>query len=137
LLPPDGEFYFLELNARLQVEQPVTEMVTGRDLVADQIAIAQGAPLGFSQSDVSLTGHAVDARLYAEDPWHEFLPATGEVLAVTWPRGPGMRGDAGVGTGDVIGTRYDPLLAKLIVHADTRREAFARLAQALDETSVI
>ncbi len=137
LLAPGGEFYFLELNARLQVEHPVTELVTGRDLVADQIAIAEGRPLGFSQSDVSLTGHAVEARLYAEDPWHDFLPATGEVLAVNWPRGEGVRIDAGIGAGDVIGTRYDPLLAKLIVRADTRREAFARLAQALDETRVI
>jgi 3-methylcrotonyl-CoA carboxylase alpha subunit len=136
LLAPDGEFYFLELNARLQVEHPVTELVTGRDLVADQIRIAEGAPLNFSQNDVALTGHAVEARLYAEDPWHDFLPATGEVLAANWPRGEGVRTDAGVGTGDVVGTRYDPLLAKLIVHTDTRREAFARLATALDETSV-
>jgi excisionase family DNA binding protein len=137
LLAPDGEFYFLELNARLQVEHPVTEMVTGRDLVADQIAIAQGAPLGFSQGEISLTGHAVEARLYAEDPWHEFLPATGEVLAASWPHGEGVRIDAGVGVGDVVGTRYDPLLAKVIVRADTRREAFVRLAQSLNETSVI
>ena len=137
LLAPDGAFYFLELNARLQVEHPVTELVTGRDLVADQLAIAQGRPLGFSQADVHLTGHAVEARLYAEDPWHDFLPATGEVLRVTWPRGEDVRVDAGVGEGDVVGTRYDPLLAKVIARADTRRESLARLAQALDETSVV
>ncbi len=137
LLAPDGEFYFLELNARLQVEHPVTEMVTGLDLVAIQLAVAEGRPLGLSQADVVLLGHAVEARLYAEDPWHDFLPATGEVLAANWPRGDGVRLDAGVGSGDVVGTRYDPLLAKLIVHADTRREAFARLAAGLDETYVI
>ena len=82
----DGEFYFLEVNARLQVEHPVTELVTGRDLVADQLAIAAGEPLGFAQTDVSLTGHAIEARLYAEDPWHEFLPATGEIIETRWPQ---------------------------------------------------
>ncbi|HUP83661.1 MAG TPA: biotin carboxylase N-terminal domain-containing protein [Candidatus Limnocylindria bacterium] len=136
LLAPDGEFYFLELNARLQVEHPVTELVTGRDLVRDQLQIAEGRPLGFSQADISLTGHAVEARLYAEDPLHDFLPATGGVLSVTWPRD-GVRVDAGIGQGDIVGTRYDPLLAKLIVHSDTRRGAFARLADALDETTVL
>jgi 3-methylcrotonyl-CoA carboxylase alpha subunit len=137
LLAPDGSFYFLELNARLQVEHPVTEMVTGRDLVADQIAIAEGRPLGFSQADIKLTGHAVEARLYAEDARCDFLPATGYVHRVTWPSGEGVRVDAGVGEADVIGVRYDPLLAKVIVHADTRRESFARLADALEGTSVI
>jgi acetyl-CoA/propionyl-CoA carboxylase biotin carboxyl carrier protein len=137
LLAPDGSFYFLELNARLQVEHPVTEMVTGRDLVEDQIAIAEGRPLGFSQADVHLDGHAVEARLYAEDARCDFLPATGYVFGVTWPHGEGVRIDAGVGEDDVIGVRYDPLLAKVIVHAATRREAFARLAQALEQTSVI
>jgi excisionase family DNA binding protein len=137
LLAPGGEFYFLELNARLQVEHPVTEMVTGLDLVEIQLEIAAGRPLGLSQADVVMLGHAVEARLYAEDPWHEFLPATGEVLALAWPHGEGIRVDAGVGEGDVIGTRYDPLLAKLIVHAATRREAVANLSVALDDTSVI
>jgi acetyl-CoA/propionyl-CoA carboxylase biotin carboxyl carrier protein len=137
LLAPNDEFYFLELNARLQVEHPVTEMVTGRDLVADQIAIAEGRPLGFRQGDVPLTGHAVEARVYAEDARCDFLPATGYVHGVTWPSREGVRVDAGVGEADVVGVRYDPLLAKVIVHADTRREAFARLAGALDETSII
>jgi acetyl-CoA/propionyl-CoA carboxylase, biotin carboxylase, biotin carboxyl carrier protein len=112
-------------------------MVTGLDLVLEQIAIAEGRPLGFSQSDVSLTGHAVEARLYAEDPWHDFLPATGEVLAVSWPRGEGVRVDVGIGQGDVVGTRYDPLLAKLIVRAESRREAMGRLSDALESSSVI
>jgi acetyl-CoA/propionyl-CoA carboxylase biotin carboxyl carrier protein len=101
------------------------------------LAIAQGQPLGFSQADVRLAGHAVEARLYAEDAMCDFLPATGYVHAVTWPRGQGVRVDAGVGEEDVVGTRYDPLLAKVIVHADTRREALTRLSDALGQTSVI
>ncbi len=137
LLAPDGSFYFLELNARLQVEHPVTELVTGRDLVADQLRIAEGAPLGFGQADVSLDGHAVQARLYAEDPQHDFLPATGQVLCVSWPAREGVRVDAGVGEGDVIGTRYDPLLAKILVKAGDRKMAFSWLTLALADTSVI
>ena len=136
LLDDRGDFYFLELNARLQVEHPVTELVTGRDLVADQLAIAAGERLDFDQHQIAIHGHAFEARLYAEDPHHEFLPATGEVLAVAWPDDDGVRVDAGVGPGDVIGTRYDPLLAKLIVHAESRDEAVARLIRALEETSV-
>ncbi|HWH23521.1 MAG TPA: DUF3182 family protein [Candidatus Limnocylindria bacterium] len=130
----DGEFYFLELNARLQVEHPVTELVTGRDLVADQLRIAAGEPLGFEQRDVTLDGHAIEARLYAEDPWADFLPATGELLDVRWPAGEAVRVDAGVGAGDVIGARYDPLLAKLIAHAPDRAAALERLDAALEAT---
>ncbi|HEY8136009.1 MAG TPA: biotin carboxylase N-terminal domain-containing protein [Candidatus Limnocylindrales bacterium] len=137
LLAPDGAFYFLELNARLQVEHPVSEMVTGRDLVADQLSIAEGRPLGFSQADIRLDGHAVEARLYAEDPQHEFLPATGEVLFVQWPDMQGVRIDAGVGKDDVVGTRYDPLLAKIIVKAETRKLAYFWLTLALARSSVV
>jgi excisionase family DNA binding protein len=137
LLAADGGFYFLELNARLQVEHPVTELVTGRDLVADQLRIAAGEPLGFDQSDVALNGHAIEARLYAEDPWHDFVPATGEVLDARWPNDEGMRVDAGVASGDVVGTRYDPLLAKLIAYGSDRTEAWEKLTQLLDESSVI
>ena len=137
LLAPGGEFYFLELNARLQVEHPVTEMVTGRDLVADQIGVAEGRPLGFSQADVSLTGHAVEARIYAEDALHDFLPATGEIVGLHWPHRESVRVDAGVGEGDIIGTRYDPLLAKVIAHSDTRKNAFMFLTLALDETAIL
>ncbi len=137
LLTSDGDFYFLEVNARLQVEHPVTELLTGRDLVADQLAIAAGEPLGFAQADVSLSGHAIEARLYAEDPWHDFLPATGEIIETNWPPTEGVRVDAGVGWGDVIGTRYDPLLAKVIVHAESRAEAIRRLDDALAATSVL
>ena len=137
LLADDQSFFFLEVNARLQVEHPVTEAVTGRDLVADQLAIAAGLPLPVDQRDITLTGHAIEARLYAEDPHTEFLPAAGDVLDVQWPRQDGIRIDAGIGTGDVVGTRYDPLLAKLIAHRESRSEALARLSAALDETSVI
>ena len=140
LLDEAGTFYFIELNARLQVEHPVTEAVTGRDLVEDQLRIAAGEPLSVTQSDVRVAGHAIEARLYAEDPWNDFLPTTGEVRQLDWPGGEGVRVDAGVGVHgdadepDEIGTRYDPLLAKLIAHAPTRPQALERLAAALAET---
>jgi len=137
LLDEHGEFYFLELNARLQVEHPVTEAITRRDLVADQLRIAAGEPLGFDQSAVSFAGHAIEARLYAEDPWHDFLPSAGDVLEATWPQLEGIRVDAGVGTGDVVGTRYDPLLAKVIASAPDRPAALARLDAALAATAVV
>jgi excisionase family DNA binding protein len=137
LLAPDGEFFFLEVNARLQVEHPVTELVTGRDLVADQLSIAAGEPLAFDQEGVSLTGHAIEARLYAEDADAGFLPATGEVIEVRWPQGAGIRIDAGVGAGDLVGTRYDPLLAKLITHASNRADALATMRDVLDRTTVL
>ena len=137
LLDSEDNFYFLELNARLQVEHPVTEMVTGRDLVADQLRIAAGERLGFVQREVALSGHAIEARLYAEDPWHGFLPSTGELAGLRWPATTGdLRIDAGVGTGDVVGTRYDPLLAKLIAHGPDRATALARLHAALAQTAV-
>jgi 3-methylcrotonyl-CoA carboxylase alpha subunit len=137
LLDADGNYYFLELNARLQVEHPVTEAITGRDLVADQLRIAAGERLGFDESAVGFNGHAVEARLYAEDPWHDFLPSAGEVVAATWPQTEGVRVDAGVGTGDVVGTRYDPLMAKLIAHGPDRATALARLDDALAKTRVL
>jgi excisionase family DNA binding protein len=137
LLDDNGRFYFLELNARLQVEHPVTEMVTGRDLVADQLRIAGGEPLGFTQADVRLRGHALEARLYAEDPWADFLPATGRLLEVSWPTGDGLRVDPGVGPADEVGSRYDPLLAKLIAHGADRPTALERLRRALAETTTV
>jgi excisionase family DNA binding protein len=137
LLDEHGEFYFLELNARLQVEHPVTEVITGRDLVANQLRIAAGEPLGFDQSAVSFAGHAIEARLYAEDPWHDFLPSAGDVLEARWPQLEGIRVDGGVGTGDVVGTRYDPLLAKVIASAPDRAAALARLDAALAATAVV
>ena len=135
LLTDAGEFFFVEMNTRLQVEHPVTEAVTGRDLVADQLRIAGGEPLGIEQAAVRWNGHAIEARLYAEDPDAGFLPAAGRVLRLRWPDD--VRVDAGIGEGDVVSDRYDPLLAKLIAHGRTRGEALARLSSALDETLVL
>jgi acetyl-CoA/propionyl-CoA carboxylase biotin carboxyl carrier protein len=125
------------MNTRLQVEHPVTELVTGRDLVADQVRIAAGEPLGFDQADVHLTGHAIEVRLYAEDAEAGFLPATGEIVDARWPAGDGVRVDAGIAAGDVVGGRFDPMLAKVIAHGADRGEALARLTAALDETVVL
>ncbi len=135
LLADDGSFYFLEMNTRLQVEHPVTELVTGRDLVHDQLRIAAGESLGFAQGDVRLRGHAIEARLYAEDPDAGFLPATGRLLHVRWPDG--IRVDAGVSEGDEVTDRYDPMLAKLVAHGRTRRQALARLRDALAATEIL
>ena len=137
LLAPDGSWYFLEMNARIQVEHPVTELVTSVDIVRRQLEIAAGRPLELQQGDVLLRGHAIEARIYAEDADHGFLPTAGSVLAVRWPRGPGVRVDAGVDGGDVVGTRYDGLLAKLCVHGETRARAIARLRAALDDVVVL
>ena len=137
LLAPDGSWYFLEMNARIQVEHPVTELVTSIDIVRRQLEIAAGRPLELQQGDVLLRGHAIEARIYAEDADHGFLPTAGSVLAVRWPRGPGVRVDAGVDGGDVVGTRYDGLLAKLCVHGETRARAIARLRAALDDVVVL
>jgi acetyl-CoA/propionyl-CoA carboxylase biotin carboxyl carrier protein len=137
LLDDSGAFWFLEMNTRLQVEHPVTELVTGRDLVADQLRIAAGEPLGFSQADVRTDGHAVEVRLYAEDADAGFLPATGRVERLRWPEGDGIRVDAGIDEGDDVGGRFDPMLAKIVAHGRDRVEAFDRLAQALDGTVVL
>jgi acetyl/propionyl-CoA carboxylase alpha subunit len=137
LLAPDGSWYFLEMNARIQVEHPVSELVTSIDIVRRQLEIAAGRPLQLAQGDVLLRGHAIEARIYAEDAERGFLPTAGTVLAVRWPRGPGVRIDAGVDGGDVVGTRYDGLLAKLCVHGETRARALARLHAALDDVIVL
>ena len=138
LVDADGAFTFMELNARLQVEHPVTEAVTGLDLVEAQLRVAAGEPLWLRQADVRLRGHAVEARLYAEDPWAGFAPSSGTVEAVTWPApSEDLRVDAGVGAGDVIGTRYDPLLAKVIASAPTRATALGGLDQALAATATV
>jgi acetyl-CoA/propionyl-CoA carboxylase biotin carboxyl carrier protein len=125
------------MNTRLQVEHPVTELVTGRDLVADQVRIASGEPLGFDQRAVRPTGHAIEVRLYAEDAEAGYLPATGRIARLTWPTGEGVRVDAGVAEGDEVGGRFDPMLAKIAAYGRTRREALARLTRALDETVVL
>lgn len=129
-----GEFWFLEMNTRLQVEHPVTEAISGLDLVREQLRIAQGEAFGFQQSDLSIRGHAIEVRLYAEDPSANFLPATGSIQMWRPSALPGVRFDAGIEEGDEVTVDFDPMLAKVIAHADTRREAALRLARALEET---
>jgi propionyl-CoA carboxylase alpha chain len=127
-----GEFFFLEVNTRLQVEHPVTECVTGIDLVREQLRIAGGEPLGYRQEDVRFRGAAIEARLYAEDPANGFLPATGRIAA--WAEDASVRWDSGVVAGSQVGTQFDPMLAKVIAHAPTRREAALKLALALERS---
>ncbi len=129
-----GEFFFLEVNTRLQVEHPVTEMVTGVDLVREQLRIAAGEELGYTQADIDFEGHAIEARLYAEDPANEFLPAIGTLAAFVPATTPEVRWDSGVVQGSVIGTDFDPMLAKVISYAETRQEAAGQLALALTRT---
>lgn len=136
MLDQDGQFYFLEMNTRLQVEHPVTELVTGLDLVQLQLAVAAGEPLPFTQEQVTLRGHAIEVRIYAEDPV-TLLPSIGHVALFTPPEGPGVRNDAGLATGDEVSVNYDPMLAKLIVSAPTRAAAIGRLQRALDEYAVL
>ena len=121
--PTRGSFFFLEVNTRLQVEHPVTELTTGVDLVREQFRLAAGEPLGYGQEDVEHHGHAIEARLYAEDPSAGFLPASGTLAAFAPAAEPAVRWDSGVESGSVVGTRFDPMLAKVIAHAPTRAEA--------------
>ncbi|WP_206518078.1 biotin carboxylase N-terminal domain-containing protein [Rhodococcus sp. X156] len=130
-------FFFLEMNTRLQVEHPVTELVTGIDLVAQQLAVAAGKKLALSQDDVVLTGHAVEARVYAEDPARDFLPTGGTVLLLREPTGAGVRVDSGLRVGTVVGSTYDPMLAKVVAHGPDRATALARLGAALGRTTVL
>ncbi len=138
LLDDGGSFTFMEMNTRLQVEHPVTELISGRDLVADQLRIAGGEPLGVSEADATRTaGHAIEVRLYAEDAEAGFLPAVGRVEALRWPIGEGIRVDAGIELGSEVGGRFDPMLAKLIAWGPDRPTAIERLTTALDETVVL
>ncbi|MEZ6929722.1 biotin carboxylase N-terminal domain-containing protein [Aeromonas sp. S16(2024)] len=130
----EDEFFFMEMNTRLQVEHPVTEAVTGQDLVAWQLAVAEGQPLPLTQEEVVLGGHAVEARLYAEDVGAGFLPASGPIQWLHWPQG--VRIDTGVSAGDEVSPYYDPMIAKLIAHGQSRAESFARLADALAALSL-
>ena len=135
LLAPSGEFFFLEMNTRIQVEHPVTELVTGVDIVREQLRIAQGEPM--SCGDLMLRGHAIEVRLYAEDAANGFLPAIGPLAVFRPPEGPGIRLDTGVREGDEVTPNYDPMLAKLIVWAPSRPEALQKMRRALEEFVVL
>ncbi len=137
LIAPDGAFYFLEMNTRLQVEHPITEEVTGIDLVKAQIRIAVGEPLSWRQEDLSQRGHAVECRIYAEDPARGFLPSTGKVLLASEPVGPGVRVDAGVTTGDEVSIHYDPMIAKLICTGQDRADAVRKMDWALSHYVIL
>jgi len=137
LVDRDKQYYFLEMNTRLQVEHPVTELVTGLDIVKEQIQIASGHPLKFNQQDITLTGWAMECRINAEDPFSGFLPSTGIINQSLLPAGPGVRVDSGVYSGFEISPYYDALIAKLIVHGSSREETISRMQRALEEYRVI
>jgi 3-methylcrotonyl-CoA carboxylase alpha subunit len=136
LLAPDGGFYFIEMNTRLQVEHPITEMVTALDLVRLQIEIAAGQPLPFAQADLTARGHAIECRVYAEDPERGDLPSAGRIVHLAWPEGPGVRVDPGVDAGSEVTIDYDPLLAKIVTIGHDRAESLDRMAAALARTVV-
>ncbi|KAA3663455.1 MAG: acetyl-CoA carboxylase biotin carboxylase subunit, partial [Chloroflexi bacterium] len=133
----EGKFYFLEMNTRLQVEHPITELVTGMDLAVWQIRIAAGEELPFTQSDIEQRGHAIECRVYAEDPARQFLPSIGEISLYRPPTGPGVRVDDGIETGSQVTPYYDPMLAKVIAWGQNRPEAIRKMVQALRETAVL
>ena len=137
LVDKDANFYFLEMNTRLQVEHPVTEQVTGLDLVAWQLQVAAGEPLPLAQEEITLTGHAMEVRLYAEDPCNDFLPQTGTVQLCRWPQTQGVRIDYGIAGGQAISAYYDPMLAKVIASGRNRDEARRRLACAVEDTVLL
>jgi len=136
LLDAEGKFYFLEMNTRVQVEHPVTELVTGIDIVQWQLRIASGDRLPFKQDAIVPDGWAIECRITSEDPANGFLPSTGRITRLRVPAGPGVRWDGGVETGSVVGLFYDPMLAKLIVHAENRDAAIARMHRALLELTI-
>jgi len=133
VLTPGGQFYFIEMNTRIQVEHPVTELVTGVDLVKEQLRVAAGLPLSFTQEDVKLSGHAVECRINAEDPERDFMPCPGTTTFLHLPGGPGVRVDTALYTGCEVPPYYDSLAAKVLSHAPTRLEAIRRMRRALEE----
>ena len=133
VLSPEGNFYFIEMNTRIQVEHPVTELVTGADLVKEQLRVAAGLPLSFTQEDVKVSGHAIECRINAEDPEHDFRPCPGMTEFLHLPGGPGVRVDTALYTGYEVPPYYDSLVAKVLVHAPTRLEAIRRMRRALEE----
>ncbi|HEY9151908.1 MAG TPA: acetyl-CoA carboxylase biotin carboxylase subunit [Anaerolineales bacterium] len=137
LVDKDRNFYFLEMNTRLQVEHPVTELVTGIDIVAEQIRIARGRQLSYKQKDIHLRGHAIECRINAEDPYNGFLPSTGRVTLSIVPTGPGVRVDTSVYSGIEITPFYDPMIAKLVVWGETRGQAILRMRRALEEYRIV
>ncbi len=137
LLDGSGNFYFLEVNARLQVEHPITEMCTGLDLVRHQLEIAAGDPLPFKQEDLRARGHAIECRVYAEDPDRDFMPAPGKIAFVRLPEGPGVRFDHGIYAGFEVPVHYDPILGKLVIWAEDRAAACARMIRVLKETVIL
>jgi len=137
LLDKDKNFYFLEMNTRLQVEHPITEMITGIDIVKEQIRVARGRTLSYKQEDVKFNGHAIECRVNAEDPYDNFLPSTGRITHCLIPTGPGVRVDTGVYPGFEITPFYDPMIAKLIVWGETRAQAILRMRRALEEYRIV
>ncbi len=137
LVGHDGDFYFLEMNTRLQVEHPITEAVTGVDIVKEQLRLAAGEPLRYQQSDIRPVGHAIECRITAEDPFNSFLPASGRIIRLFQPSGPGVRVDGGIEEGLEVSTYYDSLLAKLVIWGESREAALGRLAGALGEYRIV
>jgi acetyl-CoA carboxylase biotin carboxylase subunit len=137
IVSPDGEFYFMEMNTRIQVEHGVTEMVTGKDLIIEQIRVAAGEPLSFRQEDVRPEGHAIECRINAEIPEKNFMPCPGKVTALHLPAGNGVRVDTALYTGYRIPSEYDSMIAKVIVHAPDREAAIRKMITALDEMVVL
>ncbi len=137
LLDSENKFYFLEINTRLQVEHPVTEMITGIDLVRQQLEIASGNKLSLTQEDIAGRGHSIECRIYAEDPANEFFPSPGKIEFLREPKGPGIRNDCGVYTGFEVPVNYDPIISKLVVHAETRPQAIDKMVKALKDYIIL